>query len=252
MASTSLKGKTALVTGAARRLGRAISLALAAEGMDIVAHYSKSAREAEDLCAELTALGVRAWPVRAEFAGADETRTLVSRALAAAGSLHALINNASIFLPSKLADVTFPDIVDHFRINAWTPLELSREFARAAGRGKIVNLLDTRINGGDQAHVAYLLSKQALASLTRMMAKEFAPGVAVNGVAPGLILPPPGRDETYLDRMAQSLPLRKHGSAEDVAEAVVYLLKSDFVTGEIIHVDGGHHLREHAHGPDTD
>jgi NAD(P)-dependent dehydrogenase (short-subunit alcohol dehydrogenase family) len=250
MASAGLKGQTALVTGAGRRLGRAIAHALAAQGMNIVAHYSQSAAEAEALCGELTALGVRAWPLAADFADETAVAALLPRALAAAGRLDALVNNASIFLPGALENITFPDLVNHFRINAWTPLALSRDFARLVGRGKIVNLLDTRIDGTDRAHVAYLLSKQALASLTRLTASEFAPAIAVNGVAPGLILPPPGRDDAYLDRLAQATPLQRHGEPADIAAAVVFLLQSDFITGEVLRVDGGRHLREGGRGPD--
>ena len=100
--------------------------------------------------------------------------------------------------------------------------------------------------------MAYVLSKQMLATLTMMCALEFAPGFTVNGVAPGLILPPAGKDENYLDRLARSVPLRKHGGPGDIADAVLYLLKSDFVTGQIIYVDGGRHLLEDGHGPDPD
>jgi NAD(P)-dependent dehydrogenase (short-subunit alcohol dehydrogenase family) len=129
---------------------------------------------------------------------------------------------------------------------------LSREFARLAGRGKIVNLLDTKIIGYDRAHVAYILSKHMLSVLTRMCALEFAPGITVNGVAPGLILPPLGKDENYLEQLARSVPLKRHGGPEDVAKAVVYLLTSDFVTGQVIFVDGGRHLLEEGNGPHPD
>ena len=251
MASGGLRGQTALVTGAGRRLGRAIAGALADEGLNVVAHYSRSAGEAEQLCGELMERGVRAWPLAADFADDAAAASLLPRALAVAGSLDALINSAAIFLPGKLAEITFADVVDHLRINAWAPFALSREFARLVGRGKIVNLLDTRIDGSDRAHAAYLLSKQALASLTRLTAIEFAPAIAVNGVAPGLILPPPGRDEAFLDRLAQATPLRRRGEPADIAAAVVYLLRADYVTGEVIHVDGGRHLRERAHGSDS-
>jgi NAD(P)-dependent dehydrogenase (short-subunit alcohol dehydrogenase family) len=127
---------------------------------------------------------------------------------------------------------------------------LSREFARLAGHGKIINLLDTRIVGDDRSHVAYILSKQVFALLMNRMAVEFAPRITVNGVAPGLILPPAGKDESYLEDLARTIPLKRHGDPADIADAVLYLLNSDFVAGQVIFVDGGRHLMEQKRGPD--
>jgi NAD(P)-dependent dehydrogenase (short-subunit alcohol dehydrogenase family) len=149
-------------------------------------------------------------------------------------------------------DVGFSDVMRHMHVNAWAPFVLSREFARLADHGKIVNLLDTRIIGHDREHVAYVLSKKMLAVLTVMCAREFAPDFTVNGIAPGLILPPAGKDESYLDKLAEKVPLRKHGGPQDIVDAVLYLLKSDYVTGQVIYVDGGRHLLEDGHGPDAD
>ncbi len=247
MASESLTGKTALVTGAGKRLGRAIAWALADEGANVVAHYNTSAEEATALCREVEARGVRCWPIKADFA-AGEYDSLIARALELTGRLDLLVNNASVFGPNTLADVTFPEVVRDIEINAWAPLVLARAFAQTVAQGKIVNLLDTRIVGDDAEHVSYILGKQALAALTRMMAVEFAPAVAVNAVAPGLILPPAGRDETYLAALADTVPLQRHGDPDDIAQAAVFLLKSTFITGQVIFVDGGRHLREYPHG----
>jgi hypothetical protein len=251
--AASLKGKTALITGASRRIGRALAIALAEEGVNIVAHDRK-AQESETarVCNEVEDCGAKSWSVIADLERPEEYESLTARALQAAGGLDILINNATIFLPTSIMDVGFSDVVRHMHVNAWTPLVLSREFARLAGRGKIINVLDTRIAGHDPAHVAYLLSKQMLASLTRICALEFAPSVTVNGVAPGLILPPAGKDESYLDRLAEKVPLRKHGAPADIADAVLYLLQSNFVTGQIIYVDGGRRLLEGGNGPDPD
>lgn len=248
-----LQGKVALVTGASRRIGRAIAIALAEEGVHIVAH-DRRAQETETklVCDEVVDCGAKAWRVMADLEKPEEYESLVAQALKAAGALDILINNASIFLPSTVLDAGFNDVIRHLHVNAWTPFVLSREFARLAPRGKIINLLDSRITGRDRTHMAYLLSKQALASLTRLCALEFAPAFTVNGVAPGLILPPAGKDEAYLDRLAEKVPLRKHGGPHDVADAVLYLLRSDFVTGQIIYVDGGRRLLEGGNGPDPD
>jgi pteridine reductase len=248
-----LKGKVALVTGASRRLGRAIAIALAEEGVHIVAH-DRRAQEAETIrvCGEVVDCGAKAWRVMADLEKPEEYESLIVQAQKAAGRLDFLINNASIFLPSTIMDVGFSDVMRHMHVNAWTPFVLSREFARLADRGKIINLLDTRITGNDREHVAYVMSKKMLTVLTAMCALEFAPGFTVNGIAPGLILPPAGMDESYLDKLAEKVPLRKHGGPDDIADAVIYLLKSDYVTGQVIYVDGGRHLLEEAHGPDTD
>lgn len=248
MSKDRLYGKTALVTGAAKRLGREIALALADAGVNVVVHYRKSVAEADKLRTELVARGVKSWLLEADFDNAEAPGRLVSDVIAAAGSLDILVNSASLFLPSTIADMDFTGLMRHLQVNTWSPLVLSREFVRQAGRGKIVNMLDSRIAGYDCSHVAYILSKQALTALTEMMAVEFAPGVTVNGVAPGLILPPPGKNSAYLDNLAKGIPLKRHGDPGDITDAVLYLLRSDFVTGQIIFVDGGRRLMEQNHG----
>ena len=248
-----LAGRIALVTGAGRRIGRAIAIALAEEGVHIVAHDRRALEpETIKVCEEVVGCGAKSWKIIADLEKPEEYETLISKALTAAGALDILINNASLFRPNTLKDVDFPSLTQHVHVNAWTPFVLSREFARLAGRGKIINLLDTKITGYDRQHVAYILSKHMLSGLTAMCALEFAPNVTVNAVAPGLILPPSGKDEAYLDRLSRAVPLKRHGGPEDIADAVLYLLKSDFVTGQVIYVDGGRHLLEGGNGPDID
>jgi pteridine reductase len=239
-----LDGKTALVTGAAKRIGREIALALAHAGVNVVVHYRESVEEADQLCKELVAHGVKAWQVRSDFDDASAPGRLIPDALDAAGSLDILVNSASLFLPGTIKGMDFAGLTHLMQVNTWAPLVLGREFARRVGCGKIVNLLDSRIVGFDASHAAYILSKRALATLTERMAVEFAPGITVNAVAPGLILPPAGKDESYLDELAQGLPLKRHGNPADIADAVLYLLRSDFVTGQAIYVDGGRRLLE--------
>ncbi len=244
-----LKGKTALITGASKRIGRALAIALAEEGVNIVAHDRKALEpDTVRVCGEVANCGAKSWNISADLEKPEEYETLVARSIQTAGSLDILVNNASIYLPGAIMDMGFGEVVRHMHVNAWTPLVLSREFARLVQDGKIVNMLDTNITGGDRSHAAYILSKQMLASLTKMCAGEFAPNITVNGVAPGPILPPAGKDEAYLDQLAQALPLRRHGAPGDISDAVLYLLKSDFVTGQIIYVDGGRHLLEKGNG----
>ncbi|MEN6371705.1 MAG: SDR family oxidoreductase [Armatimonadota bacterium] len=243
-----LRGKTALITGAAKRIGRATALALADEGVNIVIHYNSSSADAEELMTELAEHGVNSWTMKADFSNPDEYESLLTRALDTAGPIDILINNASIFPMEKLDSITFDNFVSNMQINAWVPFVLGRAFAKHMRHGMIINLLDSRISGYDWAHAGYIWSKHVLAVMTRMMALEFAPEIAVNAVAPGLILPPPGQDESYLDRLVNTVPLKRHGSAEDVADAVVYLAGTDFLTGEVVYVDGGRHLKEYTNG----
>jgi NAD(P)-dependent dehydrogenase (short-subunit alcohol dehydrogenase family) len=253
-----LAGRRALITGSALRLGRAIATGLAEAGADIVIHYRRSREEAEEAAAAVADRGVVVELVQADLADPEAAEMLIDRAWETAGPLDMLVNNASRFPSDRLDSLRFDGLIDVLAINSWTPFVLTRSLAariRAAPteaaateppdgnrRGAVVNLLDTRIVGGDPAHAAYHLSKRMLADLTRMTAVEYAPDIRVNAVAPGYILPPPGADRTYLEERARAVPAGRPGSAADVADAVVYLMCSDYVTGETIFVDGGQNL----------
>jgi len=238
-----LTAKTALITGGAKRLGRATALALAEAGANVVIHYGSSRQEALATAEEATRLGVRSWTVRGDLLSRDPA-SIVDEAARLAGGLDILINNASIFPTSRIEDVTLDQIVENVTVNAWGPLALARRFAELGQRGHIVNFLDTRVTGFDWSHVAYQSSKHMLALFTRMMAAKFGPGLQVNAVAPGLILPPEGKDASYLDSLKDRTVLKRTGSPREVTDAVLYLLRSDFVTGQVIYVDGGRHLLE--------
>jgi pteridine reductase len=240
----SLLDKTALVTGGSRRIGREICLALAQEGVNVVIHYHKSDFEAKGLCDSIRKMGVNSWTLAADFNNAKSAETLVQKTLKLAGNLDIVINNASVYTESTLKSVDLRDLSLNMQVNAWTPLIISREFKRLVGKGSIVNLLDSRISGYDPTHAGYILSKRALAAFTGMMALEFAPRIAVNAVAPGLVLPPPGMDAGQLKKLAAGLPLNRSGEPGDVAHAVVFLLQSSFITGQVIYVDGGRNIRE--------
>jgi len=244
----SLQGKTALVTGGAQRLGKATVRALAKEGMRVVVHFHHSDMAAQELVQELTATGAEAWALAANLAQPEEGAALIAQALELTGALDLLVNNASTFPADRLADVTWDALTASMAVNAWAPFELGREFARLIGRGGIINLLDARLSGYDWTHVSYMLAKQLLALITRLQAVEYAPHITVNAVAPGLILPPEGQDESYLTRLAATVPLRRHGEAVDIADAVVYLAQSTFLTGNVLYVDGGRHLLEYSGG----
>ena len=172
-----------------------------------------------------------------------QVRQLIPRVLDQCPDCDVLINNASIFAPNRFED-TEEDFFDrHFTINFKTPFFLSRDFARLRQAGNIINLLDTKVRRTVTGYFVYTLSKKALFEFTRMAAKALAPRIRVNAVCPGLILPPAGEDEDYLERMKTHVPLQRAGDVEGVARAVRFLLENPFITGECLFVDGGEHLK---------
>ena len=234
--------KRVLVTGGAKRIGRAIALNLAAAGMDVVIHFKSAKAEALDLFEEITAMGRAAHLVSGDLSDVAAARDLFAEASREAGPIDVLVNSASIFFKSGLLDFSFEALTHEIAVNAFSPLELARAFSAECVDGVIVNLLDSRMNSYDNLHAAYHLSKRMLYDLTRMLALELKPKIRVNGVAPGLILPPPGEPLGYLEAHKKENPLERFGSPEGVAEAVRYLIAAEFVTGQVIFVDGGRHL----------
>lgn len=244
----SLENCTACVTGAAKRIGRALALALAQHGVHVVIHYNTSRQEAEDVVDMIRQQGVRAWILQADLGDLDQTSGFIEKAVELVGPLHILINSASIFLSDRVLDFTLEHFNTNMQVNALAPLWLSRAFARQEHEGTILNFLDTRILDYDQDHAAYHLSKRTLYTMTRMLSVELAPRIRVNAIAPGLILPPPGQDVEYLERRKHMNPLQRIGTLEDITEAALFLLRSDFVTGQVIYVDGGRHLKGAMYG----
>lgn len=238
-----LRGKTALITGAARRVGSVIAHALAEEGVNIIIHYGKSNSEAENLKDEIVKKGVRAWTVGADFSEPGGYESLIGRVMDIAGPFEILINNASIFPQDTLENMKLENLEKNIRINSWVPFFLGREFAAQTEKGRIINVLDSRITDPDTNwHVSYNLSKYLLAMLTKMSALEFAPGITVNGIAPGAVLPPDGMDYNYLEKLKDTVPLKIAGDPSCIADTAIFLLKSDFITGQVIFTDGGRHL----------
>ena len=246
-----LRGKTALVTGASKRIGREISLELAAAGINVIVHYNKSEQAANKLCEELINLGVKSWPLKASFDERSEYETLIDRSFILSGSLDYLINNASIFPEDDLTTLSFESLMRNMEINAWVPFILCKNFSERVTEGKIINMLDSRTDSYDFTHVGYILSKHVLTALTKMIAVKYAPKITVNGIAPGLILPPPGKPQSYIEERAYTVPLKRHGGPSDIAQAVMYLLNTTFITGNVIYVDGGRHLKEYVNGQNT-
>lgn len=244
--SGELAGKRAVVTGGAVRVGRAIVLALAEAGCNVVIHYGSSAGPAQETAAAAAAFGVQVQTVCADLSRQEETEALIPAAVRAAGPLDILINNAGIFEEGGLAQASAPQWEREMSINLRAPFFLSQAFVRqlTAGRsGQIVNISDARVRRAGSDHLIYRLTKAGLVTLTRSLALELAPRVRVNAVALGAILPPPGEDDDYLQRLAQErVPLRRAGSAELVAANVLHLLQQPFLTGVILPLDGGEFL----------
>jgi len=238
-----IAGATALVTGGARRIGRAIALALAKRGANIVVHHLTSADEAARVVEEARALGVSAWPLRADLGDWAEAEALIARAIKQAGPIGILVNNASVWRRGSIAEASPAQIAEHTQVNATAPLQLIRAVAAQGIAASVVNLLDARVADRDRAHAAYHLSKRVLVDITRRCAVEFAPLVRVNAVAPGLVLPPEGQGAEYLERLKHTNLLGRAGTVEEVVAAVLFLLEAGFTTGQVIFVDGGRHLK---------
>lgn len=237
-----LRGKTILITGAARRLGRRMALAVARAGADVVIHYGHSADQAEKTRSEIQAIGGRAEILQADFNDLDQIQTVMPRALNF-GPIDALVNNASIFEALTLAQTDIDAWERHQRINLTAPFLLSKAFGEnlEPAKGRIINILDWRALRPGADHFAYTISKAGLAALTRSLAIALAPRITVNGLAFGAILPPADGAET--DDILANVPAQRWAELDEVDQALLFLLTGPtYINGEVIHLDGGRHL----------
>ncbi|WP_422385758.1 SDR family oxidoreductase [Paracoccus suum] len=244
-----------MVTGAGRRLGRAMALTLAGRGHDVAIHYDRSAAAAEEVAAEARALGVRAVTLQADLLDAKATGALVPAATKALGGLTVLVNNASIFEHDRLQTATAESWDRHFGSNLRAPFFLSQAFAAqvppppldTAGeplaRGLIVNMVDQRVLKPTPEFMTYALAKAGLWSLTRMGAQALAPAVRVNAIAPGPTMRADRQSEGHFARQRAATILQRGADSDDVCAALGYLLDARAVTGQMICVDGGQHLQ---------
>lgn len=236
----------ALVTGAARRLGREIALELAARGWDIALHYHRSASEAEAALADLRAAGAQAQSFAADLADEAACRALVPQVLQHFGRLQAVVNSAAIFEPDDVHSFGHAAMERHWRSNVAPAVLLAEALHRhldAAGTcGCVINLLDQKLWNPNPDYLSYTLSKAALESATTLLAQALAPRLRVCGVAPGLTLPSGPMDDAAFERAHQLTPLQRSSTATDIARAVHFLLESPAITGTTLLVDGGQHL----------
>ncbi|MEJ5219141.1 SDR family oxidoreductase [Cognatishimia sp. D5M38] len=234
-----------LVTGAAKRLGRAIALDLAASGWSVAIHYNGSKDAADHLKGEIEASGGHAEIVQADLSLAGEAAKLIQRAENLCGPIGVLINNASVFEWDDVSTATSESFENHMGVHLKSPLLLCQHFAdRLPDRagGSIVNVIDSRVLNPSPRHLTYTLSKTGLWNLTQILAEEFAPRIRVNAIGPGPILPEAGRTEEHFRERCSHLPLQRPASLTEVCETVRFLMSQKAITGQMIALDGGEHL----------
>lgn len=240
-----LKGKVALVTGGAIRVGKAITLALAREGADIAFSYHSSEEEARETQREIAALGRRVHAQQADAGKVAECRALVEGTVAALGRLDVLVNSASLWKRTKFVGLNEADwdlVTDILLKGVAFTSHAAAPHLAAHGDGAIVNITDLSAFVPFPNFIAHSTGKAGVLNLTKSLALELAPHVRVNAIAPGPILPPPGYTEKQIQADADRTLLRRWGKPEDVAAAVVFLAQADYITGTVIEVDGGEHL----------
>ncbi len=243
MATIDLKGKVALVTGSARRVGKAIALGLAAEGMHLVVHHhSSSDQEAAETADAIRAYGVETIIVRADQSRPDEVGRLFERVRESYGRLDVLVNSASNFRATPILDVSYQEWRDVIDTNLTGPFLCSQQAAglmREKGGGAIVNIIDLSAFTPWKTFPHHSVSKAGLKMLTEVLALSLGPDIRVNAVAPGPVLRDEGRTPEEWQRVGQRLPLQRTGQADDVAQAVIFLAKQPYITGTTLRVDGG-------------
>jgi len=242
-----LHGRTALVTGAAMRVGRAIALAVAGRGADVVVHYKSSVAEARETVESIERMGRRAVAIQADLAEPDQVETLADGAARACGAIDVLVNSAAIFRRTPLEQLTVQDWDQFLRVNLTGPFFLARRLGllmRRQGMGKIINVADVAGIMPWADFLPYSVSKGMVITMTQGLAKALAPEVQVNAVVPGTVLPAEEYGEQELEAIIKRTPLRRIGDPTDIARAVLFLVEgSDFMTGQVVVVDGGRSIQ---------
>jgi NAD(P)-dependent dehydrogenase (short-subunit alcohol dehydrogenase family) len=231
-----------LVTGAARRLGRAIALHLAYRGWDVAVHYRGSTGEAAATARDIAGLGAQAEIFQADLADEAQCGALLPEVIRRFGYVTAVVNNASLFEYDSVADFSFAAMDRHWRANTAPAIVLARAL-HAAGGGAVVNLLDQKLWNPNPDYLSYTLSKAALEAATTLLAQALAPSTRVCGVAPGVTLVSGPMGTAEFERAHKLTPLERSSTPEDIARAVLFLLESPAITGTTLLVDGGQHLQ---------
>ncbi len=235
--------KSALVTGSSDRIGKAISLELAKRGYNIILHYNNSSEKAEKLKNKIeNQYPVIAHPLSIQFLEDNNYDLIFQELKDKEFNIEVLVNCASDFERSTFKDKGNELLRKEYKINFENPYLITKSYASIFKNGHIINFLDTKVTKHSTDRLDYILSKKILRDFTQLSAVELAPEFKVNAIAPGLVLPPPDQDEKYLLNLAKEIPLKTIGSVEEVLKAFRFLLESDFVTGQILYIDGGDHL----------
>jgi pteridine reductase len=239
-----VEGRVALVTGAGTRVGRTIALALGKAGMRVGVHYARSERGAREVAEQIIAAGSDARTLPGDLTDPATAPRLVEHTAKVFGGLDVLVNSAAVMMRTPVGEVLVEDWDAMFALNLRAPFFLSQAAARAMGEsGVIVNIADLAAFETWKGYIPHAITKAGLVQMTRGLAHALAPKIRVNAVAPGSVLLPEGWTQEQADKLIATTPLGRIGSAEDVAQAVMYLICADYVTGETIIVDGGRHVR---------
>jgi NAD(P)-dependent dehydrogenase (short-subunit alcohol dehydrogenase family) len=240
-----LTGRNALVTGGATRVGKSLTLALAGAGANVFVHYNSSAGPAEETAAEVEALGGQVAIGSANLSDPTTGAQLIAEATEALGPISILINSASGFPKDSLVDATLEGFHSTLDLTLASPIFLTQAYAGALPSdvaGAVVNVTDVKTRRPYLDHFSYVIAKGGIDTFTRAAARALAPRIRVNAVALGVILPPPGQDAFYAENLAATIPMKQVGGTAPVAAAVLALVQNDFITGEIVRVDGGAHV----------
>jgi len=240
-----LRGRVAVVTGAGHRVGRAIALALGGQGMRVAVHYNAAATDARETLRELETLGTAGIPIQADLTRPDAPANLIEEVVATLGSLDVLVNSAAVMRRTPFGSIT-PDAWDEIMaLNLRAPFLLAQAAAPylRQANGAVINIADLAAFETWPGYLPHGISKAAVVHMTRSLASVLAPEVRVAAIAPGTVLLPENWNEDDAEHLRRTTPLQRHGDPSDVTATVLFLLQSDYITGETIIVDGGRHVR---------
>jgi len=237
-----IRNARVLITGAAVRIGRAIALSFAQAGARVVVHCHRSVRQGKELVEELMEFGEGHELAICDLCDPAARSMLIPELVAEGGRLDCLVNSASVYRRAPLLDIDEQRTRDDYEINFVAPFMLMRAFAHVCRRGSIINILDQRVATVDPSAGTYGFAKKSLRDATKAAAVQWAPDIRVNAVAPGLVLPPPGVSPEKMKPLLANIPMGVASSPDEVAEACLFLGRSETITGHVLYVDGGLHL----------
>ena len=233
----------ALITGGSDRIGKAVAIHLAKQGYHLVLHYNSAKEKAENLQMHIeSTYKVKVELLQINFLKENDFDRIFEDFKRKSITIEVLVNCASDFIPSSFNEQGSELFDKEMTINLKIPYLLTKAFARIFGKGNIINFVDTKVAKNKTVHLDYILSKKLLKDFTKISAVELAPNIRVNAIAPGLILPPEGKDESYLLNLAKDIPLKTVGNLDEILKAFQFILDSYFLTGQILYIDGGEHL----------